>query len=278
MRGDSKIIRVFPRRTSMTPRDDYAFVGDPPLIRPLASEVYVSCAFTWDMPAAKRLADAWAQYYPVSLGGCAYAHAIDYPDLFTPGMYVRKGIVITHRGCNNQCPWCLVPRREGSLREIEIYDGNNLIDNNILQCSRGHIAKVVDMLRQQHGIILSGGLDSRLFTSSIADDLKSLRIKRMFFACDTKEAIKPLERAKCKLDGFTMDQLRCFVLLCFYENETVDQALARLIEVYRLGFMPFAMLYQPPDKHIEYSKEWRKLAKHFTRPAITKAFMRGSNG
>lgn len=29
-----RIIRVFPRRTSMTPRDDYAFVGDPPLMLP----------------------------------------------------------------------------------------------------------------------------------------------------------------------------------------------------------------------------------------------------
>ena len=31
-----KIIRVFPRKTHMTPTDPYAFVGDPPLWRPKA--------------------------------------------------------------------------------------------------------------------------------------------------------------------------------------------------------------------------------------------------
>ena len=33
-----KIIRVFPRRTSLTPVDDMAFVGNPPMLRPEADE------------------------------------------------------------------------------------------------------------------------------------------------------------------------------------------------------------------------------------------------
>ena len=264
------MIRVFPRRTNMTPRDDYAFVGDPPLLRPPATEVHVSCTFTWDVAETRRLADAWGQYYPVKLGGCALGSPAGE---FVPGMYVRQGVTITSRGCNNQCPWCLVPEREGPLRELEIHPGNNLIDNNLLQCSREHIANVVTMLRGQHAILLSGGLDSTLVTDSIAGGLKSLRIKRMFFAADTKEAIKPLERARRKLNGFTMDQLHCFVLLGF-KYETLDHALARLIQVYDLGFMPFAQLYHPADKYIDYSREWRKLAKTWSRPAAPKAYMR----
>lgn len=256
----------------MTPNDELAFVGDPPMLRPAADLVHVSCTFTWDREEAVRLAMAWQQHYSVAkLGGCAMG---SFAEEFVPGLYVKPGVVITHRGCNNQCPWCLVPKREGRLREIELYGGNNLIGNNLLQCSRSHIAKVIDMLRQQHAIILSGGLDSRLLTDSIADDLKSLRIKRMFFACDTKEAIKPLERARRKLEGFTMEQLRCFVLLRFDPLETTDQALERLMAVYALGFMPFAMLYQPPDYYIEYPREWRKLAGTWSRPARTKAYMK----
>lgn len=41
------LIRVFPRRTKWTPTDSYAFVGDPPMMRPEADEVHVSCVFTW---------------------------------------------------------------------------------------------------------------------------------------------------------------------------------------------------------------------------------------
>lgn len=268
------IIRVFPRRTRMTPTDEYAFVGGPRLIRPKADVVHISCTFTWDIPKARWLQCAWGQYYPTVIGGPAFD---DVGEDFTPGLYVRQGVIVTSRGCNNHCPWCLVPQREGPLREIPIHPGNNLIDNNLLQCSRQHIGKVIDMLRHQHAIIFSGGFDSRLLTDSIAEDLRSLSIRAMFFACDTKEAIRPLERARRKLDGFSISQLRCFVLLGF-ENETIDQALERLIAVWDLGFLPFAMLYQPPDGYIEYSQEWRKLAKNWTRPARTKAFMRGIYG
>jgi hypothetical protein len=45
------VIRVFPRRTSLTPTDEYAFVGEPPMLRPEADEVHVSCTFTWDKPS-----------------------------------------------------------------------------------------------------------------------------------------------------------------------------------------------------------------------------------
>jgi len=156
----------------MTPIDDYAFVGDPPMFLPSADEVHVSCTFTWHTARAKRLAEAWGQYYPVKLGGPVFGSQ---HDGFTPSLYVRQGVTFTSRGCNNQCPWCLVPHREGRLREIEIQCGNTVQDNNLLQCNRVHIAKVIDMLRSQHQICFSGGLDSRLLTDSIADDIRSLR-------------------------------------------------------------------------------------------------------
>lgn len=257
----------------MTPTDDYAFVGDPPLFRPKPEEiveVHVSCTFTWDIPETFRLAEAWGRYYPTFPGGCAFKSlALE----FVPGLYVRHGVTFTSRGCNNQCPWCLVPVREWRFREIEIHPGNNILDNNILQCSKDHWNKVVDMLRSQHGVQFSGGLDSRLLTDRHADDLRSLRIKHLFFACDTEGAIKPLERAKQKLPGFTRQHLRCYVLLAF-RGETISEAQERLEAVWGIGFLPFAQLYQPPDHYINYPKEWRDLAKAWSRPAITKAIHR----
>ena len=97
-----QILRVFPRRTSFTPMDDMAFVGEPPMIRPEADEVHVDCTFIWDKPKAERLVQAWKEYYPiVKLGGCAYD---DPCNGFQSGMYIRQGITFTSRGCNNQCP------------------------------------------------------------------------------------------------------------------------------------------------------------------------------
>jgi len=266
-----KILRVFPQRTSHTPDDDMVFIGDPPLYRPDADEVHVSCTFTWDKPTCERLKLAWGQYYPiVKLGGVAYD---DPGNGFIPGMYLKRGITFTSRGCNNNCPWCLVPIREGKIRLLPIQEGNIIQDNNVLQCPRNHIDEVFDMLSHQNQIQFSGGLDSRLITQYIADRLRSLRIKSLFFACDTDNSIQHLRKA-LKLLSLPNDKIRCYVLLKFNPDETMLHAMMRLIEVYEAGATPFAQLYQPPDRRIEYPHEWKRFARIWQRPAGTKSFIK----
>jgi hypothetical protein len=66
-----KLIRVFPRRTRATPNDPLAYFGLPDLLAE-ADEVHVSCTFTYDKPAAERLAEQWRHVAPTKLGGVAY--------------------------------------------------------------------------------------------------------------------------------------------------------------------------------------------------------------
>lgn len=266
-----KILRVFPRRTSHTPKDDLVFIGDPPLERPDADEVHVSCTFTWDIEKCLILQRAWNQYYPeVRIGGPAFNV---YDTSFRPGMYVKEGITITSRGCNNQCPWCLVPRREGKIKLLSIQEGNILQDNNILQCPKSHTDKVFQMLRKQKQVVFSGGLDARLLKWDDAEQIRTLSFNQLFLACDTENAIKPLQKA-IKLLQLPRDKVRCYVLLKFDPNETIDKATSRLIDVWEAGALPFAQLYQPPDKLIEYPKEWVRFARIWQRPAATKAYIK----
>jgi hypothetical protein len=268
-----RLIRVFPRRTNFTPQDDYAFVGEPPMIRPEADEVHVDCTFTWDKPKAERLAQAWGQYYPVKIGGCAYD---DIANGFISGQYIKQGVTFTSRGCNNQCPWCLVPPREGKLRQIDIQEGNIIQDNNFLQCNKDHRDKVFEMLKTQHSIEFGGGLDARLMMDEVADQLRSLKIKQIFLACDTDAGIKPLEKA-IKLLNINRDKIRCYVLLAF-NGEDISHAGERLRAVYEIGCLPFAQLYQPPDRLIKYDQTWRDLARTWSRPAAMKSYMRVIKG
>lgn len=266
-----RIIRVFPGRTNMMPRDSYAFVGDPPMFLPNWREIQsvnISVTFTWDITEGQRLVGAWSSYHPeVYIGGPAFN---DPCNGFVPGQYVKQGVTFTSRGCNNQCPWCLVPEREGRLRELNICSGNIIQDNNLLQCSRRHITRVFEMLSGQKGIQFTGGLDSKLLTDRICDELRTLRVFQVFFSCDTKEAIRPLGEAIKKL-GLPRQKVRCYVLLKFNPNETISEATGRMIEVWEAGAMPFAQLYHPPEKYIRYSKEWRDFARQWSRPAIMKA-------
>lgn len=267
-----EILRVFPRRTSHTPHDSMAFVGDPPLERPEADEVHVSCVFTWDKPAVERLKLAWGQYYPVvKLGGPAYD---DHGNGFIPGMYVKRGIVYNMRGCNNQCPWCVAWRREGSARAIPITEGNDEQSNNLLQCDYSHIDAVFDMLTSQHKVTLAG-IEAVRVNERWAERIRSLHLSQIFLGCDTPEAIRYVRRALNLLQlPPNSRKARCYVLLKYDPTETMVQALIRLLQVWEAGAIPFAQLYQPVDKKITYPVEWTRFARTFQRPAATVAFIR----
>ncbi len=266
-----KILRVFPRRTSHTPKDSMAFVGDPQLERPKADEVHISCTFTWDKPEAERLKLAWAQYYPVvKIGGPAYDDPCT--NEFEPGLYTQSRIIYTSHGCNHHCPWCLAWKREGDVRPGPIYPGNVIQDNNLLQCPDYHINQVFDMLTTQKAIVLAG-LEAARVNQWIADRIRSLRIKRLFLACDTEGAIKPVRKALALL-SLPDDRVRCYVLLKHNQGETRMRALIRLLEVYEAGAMPFAQLYQAPEGKIKYPIEWTRFTRTWQRPAGTKAFIK----
>jgi len=74
------IIRAFPQRTSYTPDDGMAFIGDPPgLLIPPHDEVHISCTFTWEKIEGERLKYQWEAHADkgVLLGGPAYGSPCD---------------------------------------------------------------------------------------------------------------------------------------------------------------------------------------------------------
>ena len=269
-----RILRVFSKRTSYTPTDDLAFVGPPPFAEmiPEHDEVHVSCTFTWDMDECEDLAFQWegATRAPVKLGGPAYHSPADD---FTPGLYVKKGIIFTSRGCNNNCPWCGVRQIEGKLRELPITEGNVIQDNNFLQCSRQHKDKVFDMLRSQRGICFRGGLETDLIDDHFVSDITSLRIAELWLACDTDAQLPRFKTACKKLTdaGFNRNQIRCYSLIG-HDMEKEEQ---RNREIFRAGAMPFSQLEMDfSRKRVEYSDEWKAFRRLWQRPALMKAHMK----
>lgn len=270
----NKIIRVFPRRTNMTPDDEYSFVGMPPFAQfiPDHNAIHISVVFTWDKLYAEQLQKNWQEITdkPVLIGGTAY----DDPGLeFIPGMYVKPGITITSRGCPNNCDFCLVPKREGKIRELPIQRGNIIQDNNILACSDVHIDKVFEMLKHEKGICFKGGLEARRITTKIADKLARLKIKELWLACDKPEHLKVTIKAihTLRKAGFSQNYIRCYVLIGFDKEEERY----RLEELYKSGCLPFAQLYRKDDDSVKYTDDWKKFARVWSRPAIYKAVMKG---
>jgi len=261
-----KTIRVFPRRTKATPDDQNTYIGDPTLFAN-ADKVMVSCAFTWDKPEAERLAEAWKWIAPTELGGPAYG---DSGREFEPGMFLKNGYTITSRGCNNKCWFCYVWKRSGGLRELEIKDGWIVADDNLLACSEDHIKKVFLMLqRQKNPISFTGGLEARLLENWHIEELLKLRLRSFYFAYDTEDDYDPLLNASTMLKNYglikkTSHKAGCYCLIG-YPGDTFEKAEKRLMDVLKLGFTPFAMLYR--DDKGEYKNDWRKFQRSWARPA-----------
>jgi hypothetical protein len=270
------IIRVFPRKTYWTPDDNMAFIGERDFFSPADRDipVMVSSAFTWDRKEAERIAESWGAYYRnVQIGGPAFnSQAGD----FVPGMFLKRGCVITTRGCVKNCKWCFVPKREGKLIELKINDGWIIQDNNILAASKSHFEAIIQMLkRQKRRAFFTGGLDKHFLKDWHIDLLRQIKIGELWFACDIKADIESLKAAREKLGShFSLNQLRCYVMIGFngQSPDALRDDLARCRAVYEIGFLPFCQLFQPmTEKRIEYSKEWRAACRYWSRPAIYRA-------
>lgn len=262
------MIRIFPRKTNATPDDGQVYFNDVPgqnLWTEPKGEVHVSCTFTWDMEDAARQAEKWRAlgYDDVKLGGPAYD---DPGGDFVPGRYLKKGYVITSRGCDNKCWFCLTHKREGNIRELPIADGWNVLDSNLLQCSEKHIRAVFAMLaRQPEKAQLTGGLEAAILKDWHVHELAKLKPKSIYFAYDTPDGYEPLCVAAKKLKDAGLlpsHNVGCYVLIG-YPKDTFSAAETRLKQVLALGLTPFAMLWTDP-KH----KDWKTFQKRWVRPAI----------
>jgi len=250
----------------MSPVDRDAYFGPPDLFTPDYDEVHISVVFTWDLDYAVLLRRQWQGHAPcVKIGGPAISGE---GKEFVPGMYVRKGVTITSRGCPNRCPWCFV---QEPLRELTIHPGNNIIDNNILACSDGHIDKVFDMLRSERRIKFSGGLEAGRITGKIAERLRALSIRSMYLAYDHEDAFPVVKKAFQILSRyFTREHLGCYVLIGF-GDDTMERAEGRLYQILEIGGLPFAMLYR--NKAGEYPQpesQWKKFQRFWVRQAYVK--------
>ena len=191
------------------------------------------------------------------------------PDYDLYGIDYSMGF--TSRGCIRKCPFCIVPKKEGYIREHSPFDEFVhpdhkkilLLDNNFL-ASPKRIEKLHYLISHGYRVSFNQGLDIRLVNEEIAGllaDVKSrdlrFRFKRYYFAWDLMSYSKKVFDGTLKLlnAGIKPRNLMFYVLVGF--NTTFEEDLYRVYKLIQIGCEPFIMKYNNvSEKKLNALAKW----------------------
>ena len=212
-------------------------------------------------------------------GGTGYKDYISLPPDVeaTPPDYsiypqYQRAIGFLTRGCIRNCPWCIVPRKEGFIhpaatwKEIKRPDSREIIflDNNVLASGHG-LEQIGRMGSEPVWVDFNQGLDARLITPEIAGLLARLRwIRFVRLSCDTSELLPTVKQAAAYLKeaGIAPSRLWPYTLV-----RDVDEAHRRVAALRDMGITPFAQPYRDYDGS-EPTAEQRAFARWVNKKSV----------
>lgn len=254
-------------------------------------KVYCSVLFSWNRDKALHLRRA---YPNIEFGGTGYdiekklpaevdALTPDYDLYSTDEVYSRicrgigtkaaklkkaetirnMGIGFTSRGCVRNCAFCVVPRKEGKLRQAsEIRDimrpGSDvitLLDNN-LTADPHCLEKLAEIRDRGLTVDINQGIDVRLMTEEKAKALSEVKhLRSLHYAWDLMEHEDAVMQGIEILSRYVKKwRQMCFILVGF--NTTFEQDMYRFRRLTEIGVDPFVMIY---------NKQGTVQLKHFAR-------------
>lgn len=240
-----------------------------------ADQIYMSVIFTKNLSQAKSfditgkaiIGGSGTGNYSLTLPD-EIEHIMPDYDLYN----ASYSMGFTTRGCLRKCPFCIIPKKEGNIRPVadiyEFWDQRHdtiiLLDNNILAAT-DHFFKITEQLKQENlKVDFNQGLDFRLLTDEICQELKSVRkIKgRLRFAFDSITDTQKVEAAIDMLKKYELNQNLWYVLTGF--NSTFEEDLQRLELLRKYNQRAYVMRYGESQKN----KKLIQLARWANQPHL----------
>lgn len=241
--------------------------------------IYASKVFTFTSDF-----DSYANCDPEPIkGGTGYDYSVKLPDeieqtLPDYSIYPEftSALGFLTRGCIRNCPWCIVPKKEGTLKVVD--DIARIAQNrkNVILLDNNFLASPEEFVKEQLEkasalglrIDFNQALDCRLVNEQNAPLLAETKwIQYIRFSCDTSSCLPHIEHAVRLIRKFGYNG-HFFVYALAKEFDEAHERILKLLDIDdRID--PFCQPY------IDYSggtadKKLKKLARWCNRPALRK--------
>lgn len=230
-------------------------------------QVYASLIFERTRPVAKRLMEVFPG---AVVGGTGWDLAstlegVGVGENVRPDYSIypkwQQSIGFTQRGCRLNCSFCVVPRKEGSVRETasinDVWRGDPnpreliLLDNDFFGQPhwRERIAEIRD---GNFKVSFNQGINARMLSEEAAEAIASvnyrddgMKAKRIYTAWDSAADEGPLFRGLNRLVkcGVKPDHIMVYMLIGYHADERESDWLLRRQRLFDFGARPYPMPY-----------------------------------
>jgi len=257
--------------------ENYNEVVDIELIRGLPNtaplypydQVYISTIFFQNKEKVEDYVRQFPKDSDIAIGGCGWdltTKLSDHIEHLMPDYSLYNldySIGFTSRGCIRKCEFCVVPEKEGTIRDnapiTEFLHGDHdrvlLLDNNF-QASPKWRENLTYLIDHKIKVNFNQGLDARLVTEEFATMLSEskcydwhFKTKGAHLAYDHMFMKKPLLRALSLFENAGMAPKRFIVYVLVGFNTTYEQDLERVNTIIEAGAVPYIMRYNQTKDH-----------------------------
>lgn len=223
-------------------------------------KIYASCVFTKNKKECLKIQKC---YKDAKIGGTGWDIKSELPcdiENMNPdySLYgIDYGIGFTTRGCPNKCAFCIVPKKEGLLKQYrEIKDIINpksnkliLLDNNFTEDPL-MIEKCKEIKDRNLIVDLCQGVNIRVMTEEKAYWLSQIKhMKQLRIAWDNiKDEKRVMDGLNILSKYMNLRNVMCYVLTGF--NTTLEEDLYRINKLQSMNIDPYVMVYNDKDDKV----------------------------
>jgi hypothetical protein len=249
------------------------------LFEPEYDVVYGSAIFKWSAECVRQMRQEWPQAIIGGTGTDSPRTVEEITGDFEGYDYeiypwFKPSIGFTQRGCRLNCGFCVVPKKEGRVREVmtiaQIWRGVghpkqiHLLDNDFFGQPNWK-ARCEEILADDFAVCLNQGINVRLIHKEGAEMLAQVRYsddqfkrRRLYTAWDNRKD----EQIFLRGIGILMDagiepqKIMVYMLCGYWPGETIDDVMYRFEKMKAIGLLPYPMVYDNTNKTLKKFQRW----------------------